>query len=163
MTADFLPCPYCGRKLTTGDLRFFDADSYLGDMEMVHDFDRILDPSNSSIPEDWKGMDEDDRQRVGKIYQETVEAVEDIQLHCTCGASVTVDRWRTSYPEEGWLEEFEDEVNARSMLALIATLYRYAEETTGEEPLHEDLVKARDAVVKARDTWRDHAFEVVSQ
>lgn len=131
MTADFLPCPYCGRKLTTDDLRFFDEESYLGDMEMVHDFDHILDPSNSAIPEDWRGMDEEDRQGVGKIYQETVEAVEDIQLHCTCGASVTVDRWKTCYPEEGWLEEFEDEVNRRSIKAMETTLNHIIDRSCG--------------------------------
>lgn len=127
----FLPCPYCGRALTTRDLRIFDQDSYLGDMEMVHDFEHILDPSNACIPEDWEGMDEEDRQRVGKLYQETVETVEDIQLHCTCGASITVDRWKTCYPEEGWLEEFEFLVNRRSVRAMETTLNHLIDKLPG--------------------------------
>lgn len=110
----FKPCPYCGRKLTTKDLRFFDQDSYLGDMEMIHDFEHILDPSNSTWPSDWERMDEGDRQGVVKNYLETVEVVEDIQLHCSCGASITVDRWSIPFPDEEWLDEFAAKVNRRA-------------------------------------------------
>lgn len=131
MSADFLPCPYCGRKLTVKNLRFFDADSYIGDMENISDFEHILDPRNSSIPEDWEGMDEADREVAGQNYKEAVEAVEEIQLFCTCGAFVAIDRWRTCYPEEGWLEHIEWLVNRRSVRAMETTLNHIIDRACG--------------------------------
>lgn len=127
----FLPCPYCGRKLTTSNLRFFDEESYLGDMEAVSDFEHIRDPRNSIWPEEWDKMDKLERARINGIYQETVEAVEDIELHCPCGASVTVNRWKTCFPDEGWLEEFEDEVNRRSVRAMVTTLNHIIDRSCG--------------------------------
>ena len=160
---DLLPCPFCGASHSVRDIRFYDeCGDLFGDLSMIHDFEHILDPSNSTWPEEWENLDEVDRERIVKSYLECIEGVVYITLACSnCGGSYSVDRCDTNFPEEGWFEDFIDEVDDRSMFALIATLDRYASETT-REPLHEDLVKARDAVIKARDTWRDRAFEVVS-
>ncbi len=140
----FKPCPVCGRPLTTKDIRFFDSESLIGDMDMISDFENIpdpsnscypedwknldeevrqqvisdfehiLDPSNSCCPEDWKNLDEEVRQQVGKNYLACIEEVEVINVMCDCGLSIAIDRWSLPFPDEGWLDEFAAKVNRRA-------------------------------------------------
>ncbi len=110
----FKPCPVCGRPLTTKDVRFFDCDSLIGDMDMISDFEHVLDPSNSCYPEDWKNLDEKDRQQIGRNYRECVEAVETIIVMCDCGLSIAIDRWSIPFPDAGWLDEFAAKINRRA-------------------------------------------------
>lgn len=133
MTLKLLPCPVCGRQLGPRDIHWWDNDGeYIGDLEMIHDLDDLLDPSNGAHPEDWARMDEQDRRVVGSVYLESLRAVETISVYCDCGYRMKVDRWKfPSFPEEGWLAEFEDEVNARSLIAMLQSLDLIVEEHEG--------------------------------
>lgn len=110
----FKPCPVCGKPLTTKDIRFFDSESLIGDLDMISDFENIPDPSNSCYPEDWKNLDEEVRQQVGKNYLACIEEVEVIVVMCDCGLSIAIDRWSIPFPDEGWLDEFAAKVNRRA-------------------------------------------------
>ncbi len=110
----FKPCPICGKPLTTKNIHFYDCDSMIGDMDMISDFEHILDPSNSCHPEDWEDLDEEDRKLVGDCYIECANGVEYIGIYCTCGFQFDIDRWSISYPDEGWLDEFAAKINRRA-------------------------------------------------
>lgn len=110
----FKPCPICGAPITTRNIRFYDDECSFGDMMNVSDFEHILDPSNSCCPEDWKKLDEVDRKQVGSNYIECAEGVEYIGILCSCGLQFDIDRWSTSYPDAGWLDEFAAKINRRA-------------------------------------------------
>ncbi len=110
----FRPCLICGRKLTLGNIRFFDDEGErIGDFETMHDFEHARDPCNIAYPADWEKMTEPDRRQAAEIYTEMLGYVEFLAVQCPCGYSKTVYAWGIGFPDEGWVDRFKEKANRR--------------------------------------------------
>lgn len=124
MSIRFLPCPFCGTRHDSRSIRFTDVfGDNIGDLQTIHDFEHVRDPSNAAWPEDWERMSEEDRQQVSKVYLESIEGVDRIGIVCACcGAYRSVEADLVGFPAEGWVENFRLVANVRSLSAIEVAL-----------------------------------------
>lgn len=147
MSIKLLPCPFCGTRHDCRNIRFTDVfGDFIGDLQTIHDFEHVRDPSNAAWPEDWERMSEEDRAQVSKVYLESIDGVDRIGIVCACcGAYHDIEAGLVGFPEEGWAENFRIVSNARSLPAMEVAM-KYAIDELSPGPVRSQYQAVLDAL-----------------